>query len=396
MFLAMVQVLFILRKTRSNTGRHILYCRITLDGIPREISTGEEIRSPELWNQDRQIYEKPDAEGELVNIVCERLRVKIKQIYLSLEPEGDVTPDKIIKALKQPKTKRITLAEVVQDYIDYISTRKLRKKGEVRKKTTVRHYEIYLKNLNGFSARKVYTGEVTLEWAEEFKRYLMTKKHRPCNHKTRASRHIEFFKKALDHAVNKARTIRSHELGGYEFDRDAEKAVVFLTKEERQRFINARFDIPLLEKCRAVFVYHFRTGVSYGDLWATYEVKEFSSGGRILKVIIGTRSKNGRQFFLPWDPEADSLLNTYGGKLPYIDNSTYNKTLKILALLLNIPKHLVTNTARKSFIMGMDADGWTRETTQGMVAHESVNTTETYYMAPNLERLLNEMARRPV
>lgn len=380
MVLNMVKVLFIVRKTRSKSQNNILYCRITANGISREFSTEEFISNPQHWNQDKQFYECPGEEGDFINNLCLQLKYRIKNLYLSATEL--IYPDEIIESLKAPPQKPYTLNMAVIDYIDY-------ERSETDlKATTIKHHEVYLRNLAEYTVKPVYANRVDIAWAELFKRYLKQKKG--FKFKTRASRHIEFFKKALTHAIAEKK-IKEHGLLYYKADRDKKREVIFLTPTEVKKFEEAVFETKLLQQITDLFIYQIHTGVEYGNIWSAFEVRTIPNVGRI---ILGTRHKGGAFFALPYSDKAEFILQKYNYRLPRHCNATYNKVLKIIAEILGIKKHLTTHTGRKTFAMVMKANGWSLETVSGMLGHASTKTTETYYWANSAERLINEMTKR--
>lgn len=383
----MAKVLFVIRKSRSHTGKFKLYCRITANRQTREFSTEETIYKPEQWNQERQIYDLEGTEGEYINLLCDKLKYNIKTIYLSLNGSVAVSPDKIIDQLKEPNKKPVPARELISDYIKHL------KENTGRSSATIEHYEIYLKNFIEFEANTFYSTDLTLIWATRFKEFLKNKPNdkRPCKNKTRASRHVEFFRNALDHA-KRAGIIKENPLEGYQQERDKPKEVVFLDGDERKAWMNAKFENKLLSEIKDLYLFQISVGVAYGNIWAEYKVKDIPDVG---KIFVGNRIKGNHQaFFVPFNTEAENLLNKYNGKMPYYDNSTYNKTIKIIAEILGIKKHLTTHTGRKTCAMKMDAEGWSKPAIQYSLGHGSIRTTETYYMTASIERLIHEMSYR--
>jgi len=387
MLLNMAKVLFVVRKTKSNTGKHFLYCRITAQRITREFSTEQEITHPEKWNQQNQFYEVESREGDFINLLCDKLKYDIKIICVS-NPE--FTPDHVIQRFKQPVKANISLQTIVSEYIQHE-----RKEGRW-KDATMRHREDYLNNLLLFAKQQVYANDVDERWAERFIYFLKTKKENPCLHDTRASRHIEYYRKALNWAVGEKK-ITDHCLHNYSAKRDKRKPLIYLTEPEKQVWYNGDFtDIGFLQKAQKCFTVQMNIGVSYMDLWAEYEVQNVKddNNNTIGKILLGKRGKNGQVFFVPYNEIAEEILKEYNYKLPYLDNSDYNKAIKIIAKILGIQKRITTHTARRTFIMSRKNEGWDMYTVKEMAGHKSSRTTEVYYTEATPDRLINEIKNR--
>lgn len=384
LFSAMAKVLFIVRKSKSSTNRHFLYCRVTSFGITREFSLEQPIAAPNQWNQDKQLYEREGPEGEFINLLCDKLKFQIKTLSLN---SGGTTPDVIIKTLKEPAIKPVSLQILVTQYITWEREHLNFKPG------TLKHHETYLKNLWDFEKDPIYPPSATLEWAERFIKWLKSPregKKSYCKHNTRASRHIEFIKTALDKAVEQKK-IKVHDLTFFQAKRDKKKPLIYLNKVEVVAWISARFDIQDLQRSQELFTVQMLTGVSYMDVWSKFEIQEVKDVG---KILIGRRGKNNQAFFLPYHPIVEEILKRHNLQLPYLDNSTYNKSVKIIASMLGIQKYITTHTGRRTFIMSHKNEGWDMKTLQEMAGHKSIRTTERYYMEATPDRLINEMAHR--
>lgn len=389
MILRMAKVLFVIRTTRSNAKNSVLYCRITINGISREFSTEEQLQQPQCWNQDKQLHTGTGHEAEFINLLCDKIKYNVKTIALQHNNSSELTPDDIIRRMKAPKEKPVSAAELIKSFIQHEKNQGERNPG------TIQHYEIYLKNFLAFEAEKTPVESISVLWAARFKEFLHlrpdTKDDRKrCKNKTRASRHIEFYKKAFDFAAAN-QIIKTHNLVFYKAERDKIKPPVYLTREEILKLVSHKFESSLLRNVKNLYLYQVATGVEYGNIWSDFEVLNTSAG----KVISGRRNKGDkRQFYLPYDELAEAILQEYGGKLPRLSNSTYNRILKEIAAILGINKRLTTHTGRKTFAMLKKGDGWSKEAIADMLGHSTTRTTETYYWGPSMERVVNEMAFR--
>jgi site-specific recombinase XerD len=402
----MTTVLFILRKTRSKSSNSMLYCRVTVNSLNREFSTEEIIPRPDLWDQDKQIYNDPREAGAYINFLVDKIRYKLKLLTLQLAEAGDVSPEQIIEKYREPNKKAEPVAtpavkDLVQKYIVYEKEESALEEGAIKLNAgTIKHHERYLKNLLEYEGTTgvIHLNEFDVPAAERFKRFLRERPYRPCRHKTRASRHIEFFKKAFDYAI-KDGLIKEHGLLYYQGERDRKKKNMFLEHDERQAWINSSFDDKLLSECLDLGTYQMVTGVEYGNIWGKFEVKDIPGVG---KIIMGTRNKGDKHpFYLPYDPIADRILQKYKGKLPRHCNSTYNKVIKIITEILRmqyphlfVNKKMTTHIFRKTFNMWKKAEGWSLQARADMLGHATTRTTETHYEDSTPEIVINEMIAR--
>lgn len=385
MFLNMAKVLFVVRKSKAKTGRYILYCRVSANGKTREFSTEETVQHLKYWCQASQRYTEPGRASEYLNTLIDKLRYAIKTAYMQAGSEA-LHPATIISQVKGKPKPAPTVTQVIQAFIEF------EENENTLHPATLKHHKRYLHNWLQYPAHTMFVTEFTLPVAEDFKRFLRTRPINPCKAKTRASRHVEFFKRAFDYAA-KVGTITGHQLTHYKQERDRVKAVVYLTSDEVQRWLNVQLQTKALQQAKDLFVYQMYTGVSYCDIWSKYTVRNIVGVGRIIE---GNRNKGRHNaFVLPYSPIAEGILSKYNGTLPYFDNSTYNKLVKIIAHdILGISKNITPHVGRKTFAMRMEADGWPREVIMLMLGHSSLKTTETYYLNNTPARLINEMAMR--
>jgi len=375
MILNMVRVLFIARQARSNSGKTLLYCRVTVNRTTAEFSTGETLPPGTNWNQQAQACTGTGNAAAYINYLVDKLRVKIKTT--ALQSDEPCSAHQVIAKVTAAKQKPQTLVECVQKLIAHYST-------EPNKKApgTLRHYTNYLHALQNSRFAKLLATEADLNFADNFKATL--RQQTGCG-KTRASRHVEFYARAIKHAVKNG-SVPANKLQGYEMERDKPKPLVYLTSAELALFEKHRFSYRLLTEVQDLFVYQRYTGVEYCNIWFDFEVRLING----VKMILGQRGKNKQPFYLPYSPQAEKLLKKYGGKMPRHCNSTYNKLLKVIAEILGIKKTITTHTARKTFAMQMKAAGYSLPAIQDMLGHESIRTTEAYYLTGSYDRIVQE------
>ncbi len=191
------------------------------------------------------------------------------------------------------------------------------------------------------------------------------------------------------HAVESGQ-IESFKLFHFKGCNDKKKPIIYLTAKEVEILSNYTFENRLLKNIKDLFLFQCFTGLSYGDIWSSWNL-EITEIGRFLK---GNRHKNGASYFIPLTKEAEQILKKYNYKLPIYDNGTYNRILKEIAAIVGIKKRLTSHTGRKTFATLQDSLGWSRESISKMLGHRSFKTTETYYLGDSDMRITNEILNR--
>lgn len=377
LILFMPQVKFFLRPNKKQIN-HTLYCRITIDDDKAEFST-KEILDPIYWNQKTQVYKSKDKKlNEYIENLTATLSYRIKEKSLFLEEK--VSAKELLLHLQKKNVERVSLVQLIKEYISTCQA----------SPGTIKNHTCKLDNLvkyQNFTKHKFYNDTFTLTEADRFLDWFKSSKG--TKNSTAATRNILFFKYVLDHFLRKEE-IKSHNLAAFKGVKDPIRSPVFLTAEEVEKLFNHQFEGVMLNKCKDLYLFQIATGLSYGDLRTKFNIQQTQSG----KALVGSRQKNGQQFFVPLEPIAEEILNKYNGKLPVYDNIVYNRILKEIAAILGIEKKLTTHTGRKTFATLQDARGWSRESISMMLGHKSVKTTENYYIGQSFARIENEWKQK--
>lgn len=379
LFLNMPIIHFFLRKNNDKANSHVLYCRITMNRTTAEFSTKEKI-CKDAWDQQNQRHKSKDkAKDKFIQSLIETTtyKIKTKAIHLS----ETITAKELLDQLQQKQPKTILLLDVIDQYILSLAN---------AAPGTIRNHRIKQKNLELYQnhTKKQFTAEsFDLVEAERFKDWFSAKN--ATSNVTTANRNVLFFKNALQYAAKKG-LIKCYALNIFVGAKDKVKAPVYLTEAEIMRILNYQFESVMLRKVKDLFLFQSFTGLSFADIWSKFRIQETESG----KVLIGTRAKNGQDFFVPLDPVAEMILDKYDHKLPKYCNEVYNRLLKEIAALVGINKRITTHCGRKTFATLQDSKGWTRESIALMLGHKSVKTTEMYYIGNSFSRIENELRLR--
>lgn len=380
----MPEVTFFPRSNNDKANSYNLYCRVYVNKQTSEFSIKEKV-DPNAWDQEKQIHNgSTDEKNNYINLLCERIKYKIKTIALMYEGEP-INPEKVIKKFQNPQIKEepTLLFDILQKYIEWE-----RSETEL-KEVTIAIHERHIRHLKEYANnKKIYINEFNAVAAERFKDWF--RESRKTDKKNSASRPISFAREALQWAIKKGH-IQEHHLLFYEPERDKVKKPEALTEEELLKIFMFQFQSQMLNNIKDLFLFQVATGISYGDIWSDYTIEDTPEG----KIIIGKRNKgNGNPFFVPYDETADIILKKHNYKLPVYCNGTYNRLLKEITALVVIKKRVNTHSARKTFATLKFAQGWTVQAVSLMLGHSSTATTETYYIEKNIQALLHEIRER--
>lgn len=378
------KITFFIRSNKDKEQTHSIYCRLVLNSRVSEFSIGEKI-SPNEWDQESQTFSGITSEKtEYINLLCDKIKYNLKTSILLLDKEKEVLhPKKVLEIYRNKKSPTVVIFDVIQKFIDWEVN-----EGELDSQTVAIH-ERYLVHLKEFAKQqKYFVTDFNEVEAEKFKDWFRLS--RGTKNKTTASRHVSFYRNSLTWAVKKG-IIKEHNLLYYKGERDKTKKPESITENDLLALMNYQFTSEMLNKIKDLFLFQIATGVSYGDLWNVFEVKDTQAG----KIIVGQRNKgHGNSFFVPYDELAEAILLKYQYQLPKYCNGTYNRLLKEIAALVGIKTHLKSHTGRKTFASLKFSNGWTISTISLMLGHSNTKTTETYYVERNSGALISEMLLR--
>ncbi len=276
----MPEVTFFPRNNNDKANSYSLYCRVYINKNQSEFSTKEKI-NPSEWNQNSQIYNgQTDEKTNYINLLCERIKYKIKTIALLYEDQ-DLNAQKVIQTYHTPIVKEapVTIYKVIDKFIEWEIIE------EVLDNKTIAIHERFLKHLKEyFVNKKTYVSDFNEVEAQKFIEWF--KLSRGTRNKTAANRHVSFYRNAMQWGVKNG-VIKAHCLLYFEGERDKIKKPVPIVENELPDLIIFDFKSPMLSKVRDLFLFQVATGLSYSDIWGDFSIENTSEG----KVIKGKRSK---------------------------------------------------------------------------------------------------------
>jgi integrase len=162
-----------------------------------------------------------------------------------------------------------------------------------------------------------------------------------------------------------------------QFSRGEVENLEYLTDDEVKAFMSIH---PLagsdMAVSRDLFIIQLYTGMSFSDALA-FNIKDYQLvDGKWMNV--GRRVKTGVTYVNQLLPPVVEVLEKYKMQVPKIDNSTYNKCLKMLGVAAGIEKKMHSHLARHTFATMMLREGVRIEHVSKMLGHTNIVTTQRY------------------
>lgn len=348
-----IKILFYLLNSKQTAkGTSTIYCRIVMDNLRKQFSTGIDIPSNE-WDKLKQKAKGKSIENKTINLHIDQIKNKlteaetrlmiektdnysIEDIYLIFKGEYEENTPTLLKLFKERLDKMEKL--VGSEY----TIRTFRKFKEVFK-----HVKDFLRD--SYKISDISFKKLDFKFIQDFQEYLLIKKkHKPIT----INKIIQRVNQIVLLAV-KYKYIQEHPFKGYKPLKEV-KQLVFLTEEEVKTLENFQFAQERLERVRDYYLFSVYTGLAYNEAFGLKEehiIKGFD-GQLWIKMI---RQKTQREINIPLLPQALKIIQKYHIAedqeyiLPTISNQKMNSYLKEVAEIVGIKKNLTHHTARKTF-----------------------------------------------
>ena len=348
-----IKILFYLLNSKQTAkGTSTIYCRIVMDNLRKQFSTGIDIPSNE-WDKLKQKAKGKSIENKTINLHIDQIKNKlteaetrlmiekpdnysIEDIYLIFKGEYEENTPTLLKLFKERLDKMEKL--VGSEY----TIRTFRKFKEVFK-----HVKDFLRD--SYKISDISFKKLDFKFIQNFQEYLLIqKKHKPIT----INKIIQRVNQIVLLAV-KYKYIQEHPFKVYKPLKEA-KQLVFLTEEEVKTLENFQFIQERLERVRDYYLFSVYTGLAYNEAFGLKEehiIKGFD-GQLWIKMI---RQKTQREINIPLLPQALKIIQKYHIAedqeyiLPTISNQKMNSYLKEVAEIVGIKKNLTHHTARKTF-----------------------------------------------
>jgi integrase/recombinase XerD len=344
------KILFIEGKNRKNKkNQSPLFCRLTLNGNRKQLSTGINIES-EHWDTKNQVILKSHKSAILYNSQLDKIKSKVNSIYMILRLQEN--PFSIEDIHDKYFGKELKKSEFILSYYkQYLSKIKKLVGLEIKDNTYSKfvyvgnHLEAFLKWK--YKKTDYPLKELSLQFLSDFDYYLKTEKNQE---QITINKTIQRLRTPIKQAISE----------GY-LDRDpfimhksktVRKTVIFLTTKELKTFEEAVLQQKRLSLIQDLFIFCCYTGLAYNEM-ANLEKQNIQIGFDDVKWIQMKREKTQRQISIPILPKAQEIIEKYSTDririFPPISNQKFNSYLKEISAITGIEKRLTHHIARKTF-----------------------------------------------
>ncbi|WP_316738498.1 site-specific integrase [Pedobacter aquatilis] len=378
-----LSILFFPKRTKKDFNLVTIYCRITLDGIREEISTGCQCPKNE-WDRPTKRIIGTTKHTQSCNKILEDLESKIQQVYKKcLRLKKNLLPHEFKDEVLGRKRSKPTLISVFKEHnlrMETLLETEYVKGTLSRYQTTLSHIQAFL--LKNYKSKDISLNRIGYGFLSDFDYFLRTEKK--CNKNT-TNKYLKNLGKivriCLGNGWMQIDPFINYKLSNKAVHRTA------LTLEEMKLLIGKSFDSKTLSLVRDVFIFCCYTGLSYIDLknLKTENLITGVDGRRWISIV---RSKTGVVSKIPILPIALDILMAYESKqmdsiyqyaFPVISNQKMNIYLKEIAGICNIHKSLTFHISRHTFATTVTLNnGVPIETVCKMLGHSTVKTTEIY------------------
>lgn len=377
-------LLFYLKKPKNYVaGAMPIYMRITVDGVPKELSIGKQCE-PERWNPQINRVDGKKEDARTINAYLKIVEDKVDQAHTDLfKADKEITAVSLKNKFLGVEEEAHTLLTAFQDHNDKMEALigKDFTEGTLSKyNTTLMHTTSFI--LHKFKVPDLLVEKVDNYFITEFDFYLRSK----CGCANNA---------AVKHLKNLGKVIRIclanrwmiyDPFSGHK-NKITKVQQVILTPTDIQTIYNKEFAIERLRIVRDAFIFCCYTGLSFIDL-VELKKSEVITGVDGSLWIIKKRHKSGIPCNVPLLPIALEIIERYADHplcagtdrvLPMNSNQKMNAYLKEVADISSVDMNLTFKVARVAFATTVTmGNGIPIESVSKMLGHASIKTTQIY------------------
>lgn len=377
-------VTFFLKTPEKKENLRVVYLRVTVDGIPKEISTKRKWNVTR-WNQKAERANGSKEDAKSLNYFLDSLYNRVLNYRTELiNNDQTISSQKIIDFVKGKNVSKVKVLDEFQLHNDEMLA--LVKKGEYAYGTFER-YTTARSHVKEFISYKygredIEFRELNYEFVKDYELYLKTVRN--CSNNT-ALKYIANFKTIVLRAI--AKDIIPKDPFKLFKSKKTKCNKKPLSSEELHRLENKVFSSDRLSVIRDIFVFQCYTGLAYID---AYQLKasDIKNGIDGSLWIMSSRQKSKSKTDIPLLPQALEIMERYknhplcrerGSVLPVKSNQKMNEYLKEIAVICNLSGELNTHKARRTFGSTVTLkNGVPIHVVKEMMGHYSVKQTEEY------------------
>lgn len=377
-------LLFLVKKNKIKAnGTAPIYLRITIDGVPKEISSKRYVL-PEKWDSKLQKVSGNSPEVKAINSYLKALEQEVYEAHHSVMKDKEHATSSILKSkILKIEEKPNMLIPIFQDHnrkVEEMVGNGFAPGTLERYKTSLKHTQEFMKwkyNISDIDIKKIDHAFIT-----EYEFYLRTQ--RGCNNNS-AVKYIKNFKKIVLLCLANG-WLDKNPFASYKSKLD-EVEKDFLSDEELQTMLEKVMATDRLTIVRDIYIFSCYTGLAYID------VKNLTNSNITLgidgnKWIFTHRQKTDTASKIPLLPIPAMIIEKYTNHpkckventlLPILTNQKMNSYLKEIADVCGINKDLTFHTARHTFATTVTlSNGVPIESVSKMLGHTNITTTQHY------------------
>ena len=377
-------LLFLLKKRKQKANGTVpLYARITIDGVPKEISCKRSI-VPELWDSKMQRLSGRAPEVKSMNSYLKTFEQEIYDAHhMAMKDKKPVTAAVIkskVSGTDQTKNMLIPIFKEHNRKMWALVPDEYAKGTAERYDTSLKHTLDYI--FWKYNMTDIKIEVIDYEFISDFEFYLKTERHN--GHNT-AIKYVKNFQKVINICLKNEWIIKDPFLKYESKLRDVERD--YLTDLELRTIYRKKFVSARLSLVRDIFVFSCYTGLAYVDVKLLMP-ENISFGIDGTRWIFTNREKTDGQSNIPLLPMAEEILDKYASHpkclnenrvLPILSNQRMNSYLKEIADVCGINKDLTFHVARHTFATTVTlSNGVPIESVSKMLGHKSIKSTQIY------------------
>lgn len=333
-----LKLIFDRKKRATATKEGTIELRITYKRIQRFAVTGIRVL-PKHW-RDGRIVNRLDA-LELQNAL-DMYVLNARRTVNELMERGRLDMDTIVADINHASERQITVnVPHEKRLMDYFTERAaIRKYG--RSEDSQERYDRFLRWFDQWGGMLTFA-DITESNIMRMDEALTRQGMKDCSKWGNYHRFLNsFIIDAIDEGIMQRNPYKHIHITKDKNGSDALEK--YLTAGEFARLAAMNPPIDYLRHARDLFIFQTYTCLSYVDMAAFDPARIREVKGR--PMYVGRRGKTRQEFTFLLLPQAQEILERYGGKLPMMTNQKYNQYLKMLATMAGINKPVSSHWAR--------------------------------------------------
>ena len=363
------KIVFDRKKRAKRDGHGTIEIRVTVSRHTYYISTGVRVRERE-WKAG-MVVNRPDAHSlnERLGVIYEKVCASANDCIRQGKPISTEAIKRDVWGVNEAMSDDPLFLDWVEKQIEVLTVAFGTKK----------QYRTLLHRLTEYG-KMVKWADVTAENIVEFDAWLHQRRKKSGEAIIDAA--VFKYHRSLKALLNRAVTFEKIDRNPYEllkgkFKRGDKENVEYLTESEMKRFeaLDVSSDLTM-QISKDIFTFQMYTGLSYSDAMAFDFSQYRQENGKWINT--GERIKTGVPFVSSLLPPAVAVLEKYDFKIPQIENHVYNRALKALGVMAQIPIPLHSHLARHTFATWMLRNGAKIENVSRMLGHTNIRQTQRY------------------